>query len=277
MLLGPLDCNKRVNILIPKTIHYIWFGGNPLGEKEKKCLASWKKYLPDYKIIRWDETNFNITSNRYCLEAYRAKKWAFVSDYVRLWVLVNYGGIYMDTDVELLKSLDGFLGNKAFSGFETPESISTGIMASEKGFKLFKNLFDDYSERSFILPNGDMDLTTNVELITRLCVQKGLKLNNMPQTVEGLSLYPKEVFCPKSYQTGEIEITENTVSIHHFTGTWKSDSEKIMLAIQQNVLKRVPFLKPIFAAHIAKLAYCIKSRDYSLIKKDIKRKLNLRK
>lgn len=261
--------------MIPKTIHYIWFGGNPLGEKEEKCLASWGKYLPDYKIIRWDETNFDVTSNRYCLEAYQAKKWAFVSDYVRLWVLVNYGGIYMDTDVEVLSSLDSFLDNRAFSGFETSKSIPTGIMASERGFALFKVLLDDYENRSFILPNGDMDLTTNVEAITRLCLQRGLKLNNMPQTIDGFSLYPKEVFCPKSYQTGEIEITENTVTIHHFSGTWKSDMEKEMLAIQQNILKKMPFLKPIIAGHIAKITYCIRSRDFSIIKKDVKRKLNL--
>lgn len=263
--------------MIPKTIHYIWFGGRPLGEKEKKCLASWEKYLPDYKIIRWDESSFDVGCNQYCLEAYQAKKWAFVSDYVRLWVLVNHGGIYMDTDVEVLRSLDEFLDNQAFSGFETPESIPTGIMASERGFELFKLLLEDYENRSFVLPNGGMDLTTNVEAITRLCLGKGLKLNNMFQVIEGLSLYPKEVFCPKDYQTGKIEITNNTATIHHFSGTWKTENEKQILAFQQKILRKVPILKPIIAAHIAKLAYCINNRDFTIVKKDIKRKLKLHK
>lgn len=263
--------------MIPKTIHYIWFGGNPLGEKEQKCIATWEKYLPDYKIIRWDETNFDVSCNRYCLEAYQAKKWAFVSDYVRLWVLVNHGGVYMDTDVEVLRPLDEFLDNQAFSGFETSESIPTGIMASEQGFKLFRTLLEDYENRNFILSNGEMDLTTNVEAITRLCLSKGLKLNNMFQVIEGFSLYPKEVFCPKNYQTGEIEITKNTVTIHHFSGTWKTDSEKKILAIQQKILQRAPILQPIIAAHIAKFAFCIINRDFRIIKNDIKRKLKLRK
>ena len=130
--------------------------------------------------------------------------------------MVTYGGIYMDTDVEVLKNLDIFLNNKAFSGFERENAIPTGIMACEKNFPLFKELLHDYKEKSFIKENGEMDLTTNVTTITNICLNHGLKLNNQEQTIDNFTLYPKEVFCPKSYETGKIECTENTYTIHHF-------------------------------------------------------------
>ena len=123
--------------MIPKTIHYIWFGGNPLPEDAKRCIDTWKKYCPDYEIKEWNESNFDVAQNDYIKEAYEAKKWAFVSDYARLKVLVEYGGIYMDTDVEVLKPLDRFLSERAFSGFEDADAIPAGIMACEKGFELF--------------------------------------------------------------------------------------------------------------------------------------------
>ena len=118
--------------MIPKIIHYCWFGGNPLPPLALKCIESWKKYCPDYEIKIWDESNFDININKYATEAYEAKKWAFVSDVARLWVLYNYGGIYMDTDLEVIKPLDEFLYHKAFSGFEDEVNIPTGIIASEK-------------------------------------------------------------------------------------------------------------------------------------------------
>ena len=126
--------------MIPKIIHYCWFGGKNLPPLAKRCIASWKKYLPDYEIKEWNESNFDINCCDYVREAYQAKKWAFVTDYVRLFVLVNEGGIYMDTDVEVIGSLDYFLENEAFSGLENSSYISTGIMASERNFKLFENI-----------------------------------------------------------------------------------------------------------------------------------------
>ena len=125
--------------MIPKIIHYCWFGGNELPEMAKRCINSWKQVLPEYKIIRWDESNFDIC-NTYVKEAYENKKYAFVTDYVRLYTMYTYGGIYMDTDVEVLKPLDKFLVNKAFSGFENYMNIPTGIMACEKGYPDFKEL-----------------------------------------------------------------------------------------------------------------------------------------
>ena len=124
--------------MIPKIIHYCWFGGKPLSPMARRCIDSWKKYCPDYQIKRWDETNFDLNSCTYIREAYEAKKWAFITDYVRLCVMYNYGGIYMDTDVEVLKNLDCFLSEKAFSGFESVDRIPTGIMASEKECPIIK-------------------------------------------------------------------------------------------------------------------------------------------
>ena len=163
--------------MIPKKIHYCWFGGNPLPEETKIYIESWKKYCPDYEIIEWNEKNFDLNCNIYIQEAYQAKKWAFITDYVRLYVMYNYGGIYMDTDVEVIKSLDPYLNNKAFSGFETFTDIPTGIMASEKGFPLFKEFLDYYKDRHFIMNDGSYDMTTNVVIITNICKKYGLKTN----------------------------------------------------------------------------------------------------
>ena len=177
--------------MIPKTIHYIWFGGKPLPEMAERCITSWRKYCPDYEIVRWDETNFHSGGNRYFEEALAAKKWAFASDYARLKVLVEHGGIYMDTDVELLRSLDSFLGEEAFSGFESKTRISTGLMACRDSFSLFSRMLNDYNDRSFIKDDGSYDVTTNVELITQTCLDLGLELNGEKQSIDGFTLYPQ--------------------------------------------------------------------------------------
>lgn len=213
--------------MIPKRIHYIWFGGNPLTPLAENCIASWKKYCPDYEIVRWDESNFDVSQNRYCREAYDAKKWAFASDYARLWVLVNDGGIYMDTDVEVLQPLDRFLELQAFSGFEAEDRIPTGLMASSSKQPFFEKLLHDYDDRSFLKPNGAFDLSTNVEAITKACVDAGLVLNNTEQTVEGFTLFPSEFFCPKDWLTKDIHLTENSYAIHHFDGSWAGGGTKL--------------------------------------------------
>jgi hypothetical protein len=211
--------------MIPKIIHYCWFGGNPLPELAQKCIESWKKYCPDYEIREWNETNFDLNCNQYVKEAFEAKKWAFITDYVRLWAMVRDGGIYMDTDVEIIRPLDIYLKERAFSGFETEDSIPTGIMACEEGFPLFKELLTEYRNRSFIKSDGTYDLTTNVTAITNYCLRYGLVLNNTKQTIQGFTLYPHDVFCPKSHKTGIITCTENTHTIHHFAGSWHTEKE----------------------------------------------------
>lgn len=215
-------------ILIPKKIHYCWFGGNPLTDDVKRYIDTWRKYCPDYEIIEWDESNFDVNENDYCREAYESKKWAFVTDYVRLKVLYEYGGIYMDTDVEVCKNLDGLLNFNAVSGFESKTSIPTGTLAASQGNEWIGMLLRDYDNRHFIRADGSLDLTTNVEVITRLTKEKyGIALNGK-RTVFGNNylLLPFDYLCAKSYVTGEVERTENTLTIHHFSGSWLSDEVK---------------------------------------------------
>ena len=223
---------------IPKKIHYCWFGGNPLPDDAKKYIASWKKYCPDYEIIEWNESNFDLNSNIYVKEASDAKKWAFVSDYLRLYVMYTFGGVYMDTDVELLSNIDKFLEHDAFSGFESVNWVPTGIMASKKEFPLFKEFLDYYNDKHFINEDGSYDLTTNVLTITSICKKYGLKLNNKYQVIEGFALYPNDVFCPKSHATGIINSTDNTVAIHHFSGSWLNNREKSRLNLKRNLFEK---------------------------------------
>ena len=222
---------------IPKIIHYCWFGGKPLPDDAKKCIATWKKYCPDYKIIEWNEKNFDLNSNIYVREAFEAQKWAFVTDYVRLYVMYNYGGIYMDTDVELVDSLDNFLQDKAFSGFESQKSIPTGIMACQQNFSLFGEFLGYYKDRHFV-KNGVVDTTTNVTIITKTCKKYGLKRNNTRQNIRGFVLYPKDVFCPKDCLTSKVYKTKNTVAIHHFSGSWLESDKKKMRELRKKLCSK---------------------------------------
>lgn len=226
--------------MIPKKIHYCWFGGNPLPELALKCIESWKKFCPEYEIIEWNEKNFNININQYIKEAYKNKKWAFVTDYVRLEVLYKYGGIYLDTDVELLRNLDDLLNQEAFTGYETSLDIPTGIIASQKGNKAIKIFLDDYKNRKFIKWNGNFDLTTNVTTITKIATDKlGFIPEKGHQILEyGLSIYPKDYFCPKDYKTKEIVLTSNTYMIHHFNGSWlESKEERKKRKFKERIIK----------------------------------------
>lgn len=212
---------------IPKRIHYCWFGGNPLPKLAKKCIKSWKKYCKDYEIIEWNENNFDINqAPLYVRQAYRAKKWAFVTDYVRLYAMVTYGGVYMDTDVELVKKIDSYLYHQAFSGFENETSIPTGIMASEKVFPLFVELLKYYDNATFIKEDGSFNLTTNVTIITNACLERGFQPNNALQNIDGFVVYPKDYFCPINAETGELVKTKNTTAIHHFAASWHSKEQK---------------------------------------------------
>lgn len=213
--------------MIPKIIHYCWFGGKMIPELAERCLESWKKYCPDYQIVRWDENNFDLNTNLYVREAFEAQKWAFVTDYVRLYVMYKFGGIYMDTDVELLANIDIFLQHKAFTGFEDENQIQTGIMASEKGNKWVEKLLLDYDERHFII-DGVMDLTTNVTAITNVTrANYNIILNNSFQDLGDVVVYQRDYFCPKDHNTGMLNFSSlNTVAIHHFNGSWISEEER---------------------------------------------------
>ena len=207
--------------MIPKIIHYCWFGRGPKNELALKCIESWKKYLPDYEIKEWNEDNFDVNMYTYAKEALENRKFAFVTDVVRLYALYIEGGVYMDTDVEVLKTYDPFLHHKMFSGFETNWTVPTGMMAAEMGSIWAKELLDGYNDRKFVLEDGSFDQRTNTEVITAYMKEKGLKLDNTYQDIPGLcTMYPSEYFCPKDHRTGLIHCTKNTICIHHFAGSW---------------------------------------------------------
>ena len=213
--------------MIPKVVHYCWFGRGQKPASVENYIASWKKFLPDYELKEWNEDNFDITSSSYVKEAYENRKFAFVTDYVRLYALYTEGGVYMDTDVEVLGSYNKFLHHHAFSGFETDGNVPTGMMAAEKGSIWAKELLEGYLDRHFILENGTMDMTTNTTVITNYMLKKGLVLNNKYQDFPNLcTMYPADYFCPKDHRTGLINPTKNTVCIHHFAGSWLDKSWK---------------------------------------------------
>lgn len=185
-----------------------------------KCIESWKKHLPEYEIMEWNEDTFDLDLFPYARDAYKSRKFAFVTDVVRLYALYNYGGVYMDTDVEVLKPLDSILDYDAVSGFETSGLIPTGLMAAQKGSIIIGELLDEYNERKFINDDGSLNITTNVTYITDALNKYGLKLNNKFQTVNGFTLLESDYLCPKSVKDGKIYLTPNSLAIHHFSGSW---------------------------------------------------------
>ena len=219
--------------MIPKTIHYCWFGGNELPESVIKCIESWEKYCPDYDIKQWNEKNYNVNKCAYTKEAYEAEKWAFVSDYARLDIVYNQGGIYLDTDVELLKSLDSILDNKCFLAIEQPSRlIATGLgFGAEKENSLIKEMLDEYNGAKFKLAEGIYDTTIPCPAKNTAPFYKyGFNYEiSEPVNLGGATVYPPEYFCPYDYENNKLDITDNTVSIHHFDSSWISNEEKIII------------------------------------------------
>lgn len=217
--------------MIPKTIHYCWFGGAPLPEKERHCIESWRKYCPDYEIIEWNESNYDISQNEYIRQAYEAKRWAFVTDYVRLDIIYRFGGIYLDTDVEVIRSLDPLLENSAFAGMENVDraqlSINTGLgFGAEKKHPTINEWRSIYYGLSFLQADGTPHLLTTPARITAWMEKYGFQQENVKQVISDVTIYPTEYFCPKQYGSIDISITPNTFSIHHYSETWKSPEEK---------------------------------------------------
>lgn len=212
---------------IPKVIHCCWFGKNKMPKLAKKCINSWKKYCPDYKIIIWDESNFDIEQNRYAKEAYLAGKWAFVSDYARLKILYDHGGIYFDCDVEVIKPIDPLIKDNGFMGFDEKGIVCTGLgFACEKGNELVGALLRDYDHIPFILDDGSYDLTPCPDRNTETLKNLGMNIDNKKQTFMGIKFFPEDYLCPMNYYTGKKTITENTYSIHHYSASWTSKRTK---------------------------------------------------
>lgn len=213
--------------MIPKKIHYCWFGRGEFPVLAIKCIESWKKYLPNYEMVLWNEDNFDINVNEYVKEAYETKRYAFVSDFARLSILYTEGGIYMDVDVEVLKSIDCFLTHEAFMGFQDDSKVALGlIIGSEKGNLLIKEIMDSYSEKKFILPNGKHNLTTIIEYTMDVLLKYGIILDGSLQNIKGTIIYPKTYFCPLTYNSDKTDFSENTYTIHHFAESWITKGEK---------------------------------------------------
>lgn len=215
--------------MIPKVIHYCWFGGNPLPESALKCIASWRKYLPDYEIKEWNESNFNVNIIPYTQEAYEAKKYAFVSDFARFWILYKYGGLYFDTDVEIIKPMDELVAKGPFMGceFDAGEgpqgkvSINPGLgLGATSNLTLYKKLIKYYETINFRMNNGNLNQTTVVYHTTKILESYGLQNISGIQQIAGIHIYPKCYFNPLEDTTGRLNITKDTYSIHWYSKTW---------------------------------------------------------
>ena len=215
--------------MIPKIIHYIWVGGKEKPADIKRCMATWKKHLEGYKVIEWNESNFDIEQHPFVKAAYEAKKWAYVSDYIRAYAIYNYGGIYLDTDILLLDNFDDFLNHRAFVGFENPNYPFTAAFGAEKGHPLVKDMLDYYDE----LDTYHFDFKNNNTIsVSDILISKyGCKVGNMYQVLkEGIAVYPDTILCNPS---------EKSVSIHVFTGTWLDEKKAIARKINTFLKLRI--------------------------------------
>lgn len=227
--------------MIPKRIHYCWFGGNEMPEEAKACVASWRKYCPDCEIVRWDETNFDVNCCDYVREAYAARKWAFVSDYARFMILYEHGGVYFDTDVELIKPLEPIIARGAFMGLEQSGGVENSYcdvapglgLGSEAGTPFFREMLDYYESIHFMTADGSMNTATVVRYTTDMLKKYGLRNSPEVQQINGITVYPPEYFSPLNFNTGELKITENTYSIHHYAASWFTPMDWRILRIER--------------------------------------------
>lgn len=213
--------------MIPKVIHYCWFGRKEHPPEVKKCIESWKKYLSDYEIIEWNEDNYDVDKHPFMKKAYEAKKWAFVSDYARVDIVNQYGGIYLDTDVEVIKNFDQFLRLNLFAGFEDEKYVNFGIgFGAEKDHFILEEILEAYDNIEF--PDTEIGLgdISCPKIQTNILKKYGLICNGQTQNFKGYMIYSPEYFCPISYTSGQLKITDNTVSIHHFDMSWSAGEVK---------------------------------------------------
>lgn len=224
---------------IPKKIHYSWFGGREKSKFIKKCIASWVKYMPDYEIIEWNEENFDLENHRFAKEAYEAKKYAFVSDYVRVYTIYHYGGIYFDTDIEVRRNFqDKLNGAKFVIAFELPETFMTGFFAAQEKNPVVKEILSYYDNLSFYNEDGSMKLTPNPIIFAQKAAGFGLKFNGEFQELgDEMRIFPNEVFGGYNVYDMMYTITENTVLVHHYTASWRTVREEIPVKAKKLFLK----------------------------------------
>lgn len=207
--------------MIPKRIHYCWFGHGEMPQLAKECIASWHKYMPDWEYKLWNEDNFDVNSIPYTQEAYASRKYAFVSDYVRLWALEREGGVYLDVDFEVYKPFDDLLHWKAFAGFEGSKysPLMMGVIASEAYGDWVGEQLKFYLDRHFVNSDGSLDLTTNVKFVSEKMSAYGFVQNGCEQDYKDLHVFPVDYFCPRQ-TTGEVFRTENTYCEHRGVSSW---------------------------------------------------------
>lgn len=207
-----------------------------MNELSEKCIASWKKFCPDYEIVQWDESNYDVRKNEYMCRAYEMKKWAFVSDYARLDIVYQHGGIYLDTDVELVRPLDPLLNERAFMGIEYSGCVATGLgIGGEPGTELFRKLRDAYESVEFVRPDGGLNMVPCSFYQTGLLEKLGFVRKDRRQTVEGVTILPSEVLASRDWYYGTVRTTENTIAVHHGAATWL-DAEQQELRWEQHAL-----------------------------------------
>lgn len=213
--------------MIPKIIHYCWFGHNPLSNTAQRCIESWHRFLPDYEIKEWNEDNFDVNSIPYTQQAYEAKKYAFVSDYARFWILYHEGGLYFDTDVELVASLDTIVARGNFMGIEKGASlegypmVNPGLgLGAEVGLLFYERMLQMYGKERFIKTDGTYNNVTIVYYTTKELYNCGMKPSESMQEIDGIWIYPADYFCPMDSTTGIITKTKRTVAIHHYDCSW---------------------------------------------------------
>lgn len=222
--------------MIPKVIHYCWFGSNPLPKSAQKCISSWKKYFPDYEIKEWNEDNFDVNIIPYTSDAYKARKYAFVSDYARFWILYHFGGVYFDTDVEVIKPLDDIINEGPFMAWEKPSNgvyrIAPGLgIATEEGLPLYLEILKGFEQLIYCQGDGTRNNYTMIPMINDIMLNHGLIYNGLKQTVGDVIIYPEDYFCPMNAISGYMTITNNTRTIHWYTMLWTSKKYQIRFMI----------------------------------------------
>ena len=213
--------------LIPKKLHYMWLGRKPLPDNLKKCIGSWRKYCPDYEIIEWNEDNYDISKHPYMEQAYQAGAYGFVPDYARIDILYTEGGFYLDTDVEIQRSIDCLRYQRAFCGVEKWQIINFGgLSGSVKGNPMLKEFLDEREKIYFLNEDGTQNKNTCGFYDTRVALKHGYKINGESQTVGDINIYASDYFQPYDYMSGIINETENTYSVHWFSGGWLDEKMK---------------------------------------------------
>lgn len=224
--------------MIPKKIHYCWFGKKALPDEAKRCMASWKKYAPGFEIVEWNEENYNVDKYPYTREAYKVKKYAFVSDVARLEVVCSEGGIYLDTDVELIRNIEDLLDLDSYMGQQTVANnhvyVNSGLgFGAQKDNPIIKEMIADYSELPFINSDGTYNTLSCPARNSQILYKRGYIDSSTTQIIDGMTIFSPEYFCPMNASTGELIVTKNTYSVHYFSASWISNTQKIKKKIKK--------------------------------------------